>query len=346
MVTAINDAKHQVLLTTYILKTDQTGAIFEDALAEAAARGIRVMVLVDGVGEYYSWPRPSKRLRKRGIPVARFLPPRLFPPSIYVNLRNHRKMLVVDDDIAFAGGMNISDEHTSGADRPIKVTDVHFRFRGPIAMDLARIFFNDWGFATGDTRESDVTLVRSNHGTARCRVIPDGPDDSLDAIALTIQSVIAAASNSVDIMTPYFLPSRELIAALQSATLRGVTVRVVLPGKNNLFYMHWANRNILAELLKWNIEVFYQPAPFCHSKVLCVDHEYSMVGSANLDPRSLRLNFELGVEVFSEKLNAELRSHFVSIIAASERLRPDELSNRTVPVRLRDSFISLFSPYL
>jgi len=177
-------------------------------------------------------------------------------------------------------------------------------------------------------------------------VIPDGPDGALDALSLTIQSVIAAASKSVDIMTPYFLPSRELIASLQSATLRGVKVRVILPGKNNLFYIHWANRNMLAELMKWHVEAYYQPAPFCHSKLLCVDQEYCMVGSANLDPRSLRLNFELGIEIFSAPLNSELRLHFENTLASSIRITREELANRSVPVRLRDSFVSLFAPYL
>lgn len=346
MIAAIDEARHRILLTTYILKTDRIGSAFGDALAAAVERNVDVRVLVDGIGELYAWPRPSRRLRRRGISVARFLPPKLLPPSMYINLRNHRKLLVVDEAIAFAGGMNISDDHTSFADHPRKISDIHFRFCGPVTANLAKIFFDDWEFATRDSRHENQPPVPASHGTTRCRVIPDGPDDALDALSLTIQSVIAAASRSVDIMTPYFLPSRELIASLQSATLRGVKVRVILPGKNNLFYVHWANRNILAELLKWHIEAFYQPAPFCHSKLLCVDQEYCMVGSANLDPRSLRLNFELGIEIFSAPLNSELRSHFETTLASSTRITPGELADRSVPVRLRDSFVSLFAPYL
>jgi cardiolipin synthase len=346
MIAAIGAARQRILLTAYILKTDITGSAFGDALAAAVKRNVDVKVLIDGIGELYAWPRPSRQLRGRGISVARFLPPKLFPPSIYVNLRNHRKLLVVDNDIAFAGGMNISDDHTSFTDHPRRVSDIHFRFRGPVTTDLAAVFFDDWEFATGETRLSDEPPAPATQGSARCRVIPDGPDEALDALSVTIQSVIGAASHSVDIMTPYFLPSRELIAALQSATLRGVKVRVVLPGKNNLFYVHWANRNMLAELLNWNVEAFYQPAPFCHSKLLCVDDEYCMVGSANLDPRSLRLNFELGIEIFSATLNSELRSHFDTTLASSTRITLESLAARSVPVRLRDSFVSLFAPYL
>ena len=167
----------------------------------------------------------------------------------------------------------------------------------------------------------------------------------MDAIALTIQGTISAAKESVDVMTPYFLPSRELIASFQSAAIRGVSVRIVLPAKNNLFYVHWANRNLLTELIEWGIEIYYQPAPFCHSKILCIDDDYSMIGSANLDQRSLRLNFELGIEVFSRELNRKLRTHIDDVVTTSAPISIEELANRSIPVRLRDSAVSLFSPY-
>jgi cardiolipin synthase len=346
MLASIQAARVRVLLATYILKVDQTGRAFSDALAEAAARGVQVMVLVDGIGELYSWHSPSRFLRKRGIPVARFLPPRLFPPNIHINLRNHRKLLIVDDDIAYAGGMNISDDQTADAGRPRQVTDVHFGLTGPVVADLARVFYGDWEFATGVPAAPESQRIPDQQGDARCRVIRDGPDDKMDALALVIQAVVSGASTSVDIMTPYFLPSRGLVASLQSAALRGIRVRIVLPGKNNLFYVHWAHRNVLSELLGWGIEVYYQPPPFCHSKLLCVDTGYSLIGSANLDPRSLRLNYELGIEVFSPSLNTELRAHIDEVIAASTRMTADDLTGRSVPVRLRDSAAYLLSPYL
>jgi len=304
------------------------------------------MVLVDGVGELYSRHSPSRVLRQRGVAVARFLPPKLFPPNIHINLRNHRKLLIVDDTIAYAGGMNISDDQTADAGRPREVTDVHFGLSGPVVADLARVFYGDWQFAAGVAPAPEPQRIPDPTGDARCRVICDGPDDEMDVLALAIQAVVSGAQTSVDIMTPYFLPSRGLVASLQSAALRGVRVRIILPGKNNLFYVHWAHRNILTELLGWGIEVYYQPAPFCHSKLLCIDTAYSLIGSANLDPRSLRLNYELGIEVFSPSLNAELRAHIDGVVIVSMRLTADELTRRSVPVRLRDSAAYLLSPYL
>ncbi|NNF17979.1 MAG: cardiolipin synthase [Gammaproteobacteria bacterium] len=351
MLASIAQARERILLATYILKSDSAGMQFADALQQAQQRGVDVKVLVDGFGENYSWPPMSRVLRKLGIKVARFLPPRLLPPSIYFNLRNHRKLLVVDGRIAYAGGMNISSDHTGSSDRPLRVTDVHFALHGPVTGELAQMFYHDWQFTTAETRlpekpAANTVDEQSPEQDMLCRLVPDSPGEELDALVLTIAGVISAARESIDIMTPYFLPMRELIAALQSAALRGVRVRVVLPQKNNLFFVHWANRNMLADLLHWNIEVFYQPAPFCHTKLLCIDNDYTLIGSANLDPRSLRLNFELGIEVFSGELNAKMRAHIDAAVSVSRELTAKELAERSIPVRLRDSAFALLSPYL
>ncbi|MCJ7557624.1 MAG: phospholipase D-like domain-containing protein [Gammaproteobacteria bacterium] len=346
MLDSIARARQSILLATFILKADKTGTAFAKALGAAAERGIEVMVLVDGIGELYSLRKASGLLRKYKVKVARFLPPRLFPPSIYINLRNHRKLLIVDNEVAYAGGMNISDNQTSLAGQPRSVSDVHFCLHGPVVAELSEVFCRDWYFATHQRLVLTNPSPPKAQGDMGCRVVPDGPDDELDSLALSIQTAISAATESIDIMTPYFLPGRELMTALLSASLRGVKLRIILPGKNNLFYMHWANRNLLAELLDWDIQAFYQPAPFCHSKLLCIDGHYSLVGSANLDPRSLRLNFELGIEVFSESLNRKLCGHFEQVLAVSTRIRHDDLARRSLGVRLRDSAVALLSPYL
>jgi cardiolipin synthase len=147
-------------------------------------------------------------------------------------------------------------------------------------------------------------------------------------------------------MTPYFLPARELLGALQAAALRGVQVSILLPGQNNLPFVHWATRNMLWELLQHGVAVRYQPPPFVHSKVLLVDDDYAQIGSANLDPRSLRLNFELNVEVFDSAFNAALGSHFQAAWERSREVAPAEISQRRLAARTRDALCWLFSPYL
>lgn len=159
-------------------------------------------------------------------------------------------------------------------------------------------------------------------------------------------AAVSAAQRRIAIVTPYFLPSRELIGALQAAALRGVAVSILLPGRNNLPYVHWATRNMLWELLQHGVEVRYQPPPFVHTKVLLVDDDYAQVGSANLDPRSLRLNFELNVEVFDADFNAALGDKFTAAWSAARPVTLDEISRRGLAERTRDAFCWLFSPYL
>ncbi|WP_174411190.1 cardiolipin synthase [Desulfovibrio psychrotolerans] len=345
MLQAIEQAQTCVYLSTYIMETGPQGRAFVDALARAVRRGVDVRVLIDGVGEKYSWPRASTLLRRQGVPVAIFLPPRLIPPQLSINLRNHRKVLVTDGLVGFTGGMNIGRRHLADNDNPRRVTDVHFRFMGPVVAQLQGAFLEDWGVATG-RYTAPLPIHEQCEGDCLCRVITDGPDNPLDPMASVIIAVISTARRSVRIMTPYFLPSRDLMSALQSAVLRGVDVRIVLPGKNNLPFVHWATRNMLWELLQRGVRVFYQPPPFCHTKLLIVDGSYLHVGSANMDPRSLRLNFELTVEVLDVNMGRQMSRHFDRIQRASREVTLEEVDSRSLPVRLRDAFFWLFSPYM
>ena len=345
MFEAINNAQDIVYLSTYIFESKKTGQHFVDVLAAARDRGVDVRILIDGVGQHYARPSAVRLLKRAKLNVRLFLPLRLIPPAIHLNLRNHRKILVVDSEVAFTGGMNIGGRHVACDDGSYIMTDVHFRLHGPVVSELEGAFCDDWRFVTGETLEPRPIDARQR-GKATCRLIMDDPGENLDRLAMVIRGVVSAARNQVDIMTPYFLPSRELIAALQAARSRGVRVRIVLPEKNNLFYVHWATRNMLWELLMWDIEVRFQPAPFCHSKLLLVDDDYALIGSANLDPRSLRLNFELGVEVFDPELVSHIRGHTDKICSVSRPVTLEEVDNRGLLARFRDSLAWLFSPYL
>jgi cardiolipin synthase len=345
MVEAIRSAEHYVYLSTYIFGAHGAAGDLIEALCAARRRGVTVCVLIDGLGQWYTLARAAPRLRQHDVRVAFFLPLRLWPPSLRVNLRDHRKILVVDGDVAFTGGMNIADYHMLGDGRGYRVADLHFRLRGPVVSQIEAVFAEDWHFAVGETLPG-AAPAPAPAGTAACRAITDGPNEDLDRLALILLSAVSAAQRRIRIVTPYFLPGRELIGALQAAALRGVAVSILLPGRNNLPYVHWATRNLLWELLQHGVEVRYQPPPFVHTKFLLVDDDYAQVGSANLDPRSLRLNFELNVEVFDHAFNAALSEDFDATWAASRPVTVQEISERGLAVRTRDALCWLFSPYL
>jgi cardiolipin synthase len=343
MLDAIENAEQRVFLATYIFESNSAGQDFADAMRRARERGVDVRVLVDGAGEWYSRPRIRHRLSQVGVRVARFLPPQLLPPRLLLNLRNHRKILVVDGRVGFTGGMNVGDRHyaTKGGAK-----DIHFRLTGPVVSQIEAVFVQDWTYTTGDETEPPPLATDQNTGTALCRTVVHGPNEELSRLTMILVGAAAAAQRRLVIVTPYFLPPRELIAALQAAAIRGTRVDIVLPEHNNLPFVHWATQNMLWELVKWGVKVYYRGGAFAHSKLFLVDDEYAQVGSANMDPRSLRLNFELMVEVYDRDLTADLTAEVDTIIEASRRVQLADLDGRPLPIRLRDAFFWLFSPYL
>jgi len=346
MLEAIDKARHQIVLTSYILDTDHTGRQFIDALTAAAARGVDVRVLIDGFGDLYSLPRSSRMLRRAGLHVARFLPPQLLPPSLSINMRCHHKILVTDGTLGFTGGMNIGDRHCLNlASNARPTADTHFRVEGPVVDQLQAEFARMWRFASGEEGVPSFSAPASA-GDLLCRTVTDGPDEDLDRLTMLLTAAIGEARRSVRIMTPYFLPPRELIGAIQSAIVRGVNVLIVLPAINNLPFIHWATRNMLWEILFRGAHVCYQPPPFNHSKLFVVDDYYSLIGSTNWDPRSLRLNFELQVEVYGESFAQQLSRRIDDAAAGGRAITLEEVDERKLPARLRDATSWLFSPYL
>lgn len=348
MLDAIDQAEHRIYLSTYIFESNQTGQDFVDRLAQASKRGVDVRVLLDGAGEWYSWPPIRWAMRRRGVPYARFLPPRLIPPSPLINLRNHRKLLLIDGHTAFTGGMNIGDRHLTNRPPPKQgIRDVHFRIDGSLTNQLEQVFLDDWEFATKQRNApAPATPLPLQQPGALCRAIIDGPDEDLHRLTMVLVGAVAAAREQIAIMTPYFLPPRELVAALQAAAVRGTRVDIILPGKNNLPFMHWATRNMLWELVKWGVHVYYQDGVFDHSKLFVVDRHYTQVGSANLDPRSLRLNFELVVEVYDTDFGATMAEHIETARQTAHRITLEELDDRPLLPRIRDATAWLFTPYL
>ncbi len=346
MLDAIDSAQYSVYLGSYIFDGGGIGRRFIDSLAAARARGVEVRVLIDGFGRLYSWPRAHRRLRKMGVPTALYLPTSLFPPRITVNLRNHRKILVVDGDTAFTGGMNIRQHHLveTGKKRQ-RTEDVHFRLQGPIVKQLQDIFVSDWRFSS-NLFINPPGFQTYHEGGACCRAIDDGPNDDCDKLLRILIGAIDTAREYVAIMTPYFLPERELQVALEMAALRGVEVHIILPGKNNMPFVNWAAFHQLDELLKNGVQVYLYKGVFLHSKLFVADDYYVQIGSYNLDPRSLKLNFEVAVESYSEAAAAPIAAYFRSRLENSQPLTREWLSSRSPAQRFGSALFWLMSPYL
>jgi cardiolipin synthase A/B len=348
MLEAIEAATRHVHLSTYIFDVDAVGRQFIEALGRAAARGVDVRVLVDAVGEKYSRPRVSRVLRHehRDVGVALFLPLALSLKAVRVNMRNHRKILIVDGAVGFTGGMNISQRHMVADPSNRRPTaDLHFRVRGPVLYAMNETFMEDWFFETGQT-DWHVPDSVETAGRALCRAIKDGPNEDFERLQWIFVGAMTSARESLRIMTPYFIPSREILAAINSAVLRGVDVEIILPAASNLPFVDWACRALMWEVLQYGAKIYWQPPPFNHTKLLIVDDFYLNVGSANVDPRSLRLNFELNLEVFDPALAAELSDYFERVRDRSLPATMESLDRRTFPIKLRDAAAKMFSPYL
>jgi cardiolipin synthase A/B len=346
MLQAIAEARSSVFLATYIFQTDPVGRQFVQALKAAVARGVSVRVLVDGIGEWYDRPHVVPILRRAGVRTERFLPPRLLPPNLSLNCRNHRKLLLVDGAVAFMGGMNIG-----GRESGRRMTDLHFCLHGPVVGQLTGVFAADWRFASGEALPvvapaADMPSAASAPGQSICRTITGGPDESIDKLLLIITSAIGAARQRILIMTPYFIPPPELVAALQEAALRGVEVSLVLPRHSNLRYIDWATLHWLPALVERGVRVHLQEPPFSHAKLFIVDSGYAQIGSVNLDTRSLRLNFEIAIEVFDPTLCGRMADAVVAVRDRAPALTMADLEKVPVLARLRDSLCWLISPYL
>ena len=347
MLGVIDSARHSVSLATYIFDNDGAGRSFIAALQRAHERGVAVRVLVDDTGARYSRPPIDRILRRSGIRVARFNPA-LWPWSVrYLNLRNHRKLLIADGRVGFTGGMNIRVGHmlTKSPRRPVH--DLHFRLDGPVVAQLQEVFAEDWEFTAKESLHGERWFPRLHAlGSSIARGIADGPDEDFEKMRWTFLGALASARKSIYVVTPYFLPDRTLSTALNVAALRGVEVDIVLPKKGNIPLVEWAMWGQLAQTLEPECRVWLVPPPFDHSKLLVVDESWVLFGSANWDQRSLRLNFEFNVECYDAALAAHLCKLLRCRIAGARLLTRDVLQRRPMLLRLRDGVARLLMPYL
>ncbi|HWX19280.1 MAG TPA: phospholipase D-like domain-containing protein [Candidatus Binatia bacterium] len=347
MLEAIGQARQTLSLMTYIFDRDEVGLTFGRALGEAVRRGVEVRVLIDAMGIRYSLPTILHSLRRESVRYARFLPSFVPWHLMSMNLRTHRKILVVDGRVGFTGGMNIRLGHCLQRKPRSPVQDIHFRVRGPVVTQLQETFADDWRFMTGESLRGEAWFPKLEHaGPVLARGVTDGPDEDFEKLRWTLLGALAIARYSVRIVTPYFLPDPAVVSALNLAAMRGIQVDIILPAKNNLPFVQWASRAMWWQVLTHGCRLWLTPPPFDHSKLMLVDGCWALLGSANWDPRSLRLNFEFNLECYDAEFAKRLEGLIELKRKTAHQVTLEAVDERPLPTRLRDGLARLLTPYL
>ncbi|UDF31168.1 UNVERIFIED_ORG: phosphatidylserine/phosphatidylglycerophosphate/cardiolipin synthase family protein [Roseateles sp. XES5] len=351
MLAAIDTAERSIFMETYIFDRDGAGDRFVRALSAAVARGVAVRVLIDAVGARYSIPSIVSELKRANVPVDIFNGNIVMGLRLpYANLRTHRKILIVDGSVAFTGGLNIRAGFCTEFSGDLAALDTHFRVTGPVVSDLFRIAYEDWRFSGGDDLSSEAWQIAAPPDAPEsgmlARVVPSGPDKSLETNHRMLMGAVSVAKKHIRIMSPYFLPDRELISAIVTAARRGVEIDIVVPSSNNLKLVDLAMTAQFDQLLKYGCHIWRASGAFNHSKLTVIDGVWSYVGSSNIDPRSLRLNFEVDIEVVDCDFADRIERRIATALSQAEEVKLEDLKARPFAQRLVERVTWLGSPYL
>jgi cardiolipin synthase len=347
MLDAIRNARESVSLASYIFEALGIGSEFTRELTDATKRGVEVRVMVDDAGTRYSWPPVIEALQQMGVKARRFMPNHFLLRLITMNLRNHRKIMVVDGITAFTGGMNIRQGNMLRQNPDHPVQDLHFEITGPIVAQIQRVFVEDWAFCSGEALEGEKWFPHLDEkGPASALGIVDGPDEDMEVMPSAFFAALNAAKHEILIATPYFLPTPVLVASLRLASIRGVKVRILTPAQNNIPLVSWAAQTLYPQLLQTGCRIFESPPPFDHTKLFLIDGVWSFIGSTNWDPRSLRLNFEFNVAFYDRALATRLRDLFQQKRSQSREVTRESLEAIPTLQKLRNGFARLFIPLL
>lgn len=343
---AIENAKHYILFQTYILRDDPTASKFKDQLIEKANQGVKIHVLYDEIGSLKLDEDFIREMLAAGIEVTPFTTNLRDGRKYQLNFRNHRKILVVDGKVGFTGGLNIGGEYLGKDETLTPWRDTHIRVSGPAATVLQLPFAEDWYWATGNVLE-DIdweASPSSEGGDATVICIPTGPADPLETCSLFFLAAINSAQERLWIATPYFVPDVQILSALKLAVLRGVDVRLIVPDLNDSTLVEYSSYSYLDEVKEAGIRTYRYQKGFLHQKTMVIDQNIGVVGSANMDNRSFRLNFEIILSVHDQAFAAEMERMFLQDFADSNELGSADLKNKPFHFRLLSRISRLLAP--
>lgn len=329
MLAAIRGAQRRVLLETYILRSDAVGEQFSQALCERAEQGVTCRVIYDSLGSFGISSSYLQVLRAAGVEVVEFSPIAPWRQRWGITCRDHQKILVVDDEVAFVGGVNIGREYAPAPEGEGWL-DLHTRIEGSVVGDLGRLFRRTWLRAGGASFTEPVVdpVVKDPDSTALVQVIDNNGLRQRGRMNHSYRHAIHGACCTVNIMNAYFIPTRALRRALRQAVERGAEVRVVVPGVSDVAVVQYASRYLYKRMLKQGLRIFEFPDRMMHAKVAVIDGVWSTIGSYNLDSRSMFHNLEAGVLVLDEPFAQQLEDEFEEVVAASREVRLEEWNRR------------------
>ncbi|MCK4658602.1 MAG: cardiolipin synthase [Phycisphaerae bacterium] len=344
---AIEAAESHVHMEYYIFQPDETGHAVRDLLINKVRQGVQCRLLLDYVG-CWRWPRSFKRsFQEGGVELAFCLPVVPWRGRWRVNFRNHRKLAVIDGKVSFTGSQNIGDEYLGRRKKLGPWRDTHMRIVGPAVHQLQEIFVEDWHYATKvDLLDDKYFPTPQRAGKRAVQVIASGPDDRVNAMHQLLFAAFAAAKQSICIATPYFVPDMAMVLAIQSAAYRGVRVRLMIPSRSDHRVVLWAARSYYEELAGAGVEIYEYDLGMLHSKVVVVDESWALLGSANMDERSFKLNFEVTTILYDAELARTLQNDFEMLLAQSKRVQPTRRSAWTFRETLSLGLARLASPLL
>jgi cardiolipin synthase len=344
---AIENAKDHIHLEYYIIDDDKIGNQLRELLIKKAKEGIKIRLIYDDVG---CWSLPDEFIESMtevGIEVYPFLPVR-FPTLTYkINYRNHRKIVVIDGQTGFVGGLNIADRYLEGNPTYGIWRDTHLQIEGEAVSSLQVVFLIDWFFVSEQIiRESKYFVTEKADEHHLVQITASGPDSDYASIMQAYFAAIASAQSSIYISSPYFLPNESILTALKTASLSGVDVRILLPSRSDSRIVFWATRSYVSELLEAGVNIYFYEKGFPHSKLLIVDGVLSSVGTANMDIRSFDQNFEISALIYDEAISKELQEYYLTDLSNSSHITLDTWEKRPRWDSIRESVARIFSPLL
>jgi cardiolipin synthase A/B len=346
IIETIDKAKQSIHLEFYIIANDEIGNTIKEKLIAKAKSGVEVRLIFDDVG---SWSLPKRfiqELRGAGVEVYPFMEVKFPLLTSKMNYRNHRKIIVVDGSVAFLGGMNIADRYLKGDVFLGTWYDTVLRIEGDAVHMLQLIFLVDWFFVSkkifSDRKKyfPDHTIKQQHP----LQITASGPDSDWASIMQAFFVAFTKAKKHIYICTPYFIPNESILTALKTASLSGVDVRLILPGKSDSTVVYWSSMSYVSELLDAGIKVYLFQNGFNHSKILMIDSKFASVGSANMDIRSFEDNFEVLAMIYDEELTHKLELQFHKDIRRSKMINPKQWKNRSTKQNFKESLARLFSP--